>query len=68
MLNNWVVYRFAKKLNIMMAETVKNTKIYWIYFLISLVAMVFLLMFMSGWFWVTLPFLFTNLVLALDVM
>ena len=51
-----------------MAETAKNTKIYWIYFLISVVATIFLLMFMSGWFWVTLPFLFTSLVLALDVM
>lgn len=40
---------------------------YWIGFLVSLVACILFLMFLSEWFWVTLPFMLTSLVYALDV-
>ncbi len=50
----------------------ENTKtiskgMYWILFLVSLVALVLLLKFASNWFWADLPFLFTFLVKAMDV-
>ncbi len=40
---------------------------YWILFLVAFVALVLLLMYASNWFWADLPFLFTFLVKAMDV-
>jgi hypothetical protein len=50
-------------------ETAKNsTVIDWIIFFISTVIMILMLMYMSEWFWVALPFVLTYLVKALRVM
>jgi len=51
-----------------MAEATQSTKKYWIYFLISLVIMIAMLIWANSWFWVALPFVLTYLVQALDVM
>lgn len=51
-----------------MSETKKSTAKYWVFTLLSLVGTVALLAYATSWFWVGLPFLFTYLVLALDVM
>lgn len=51
-----------------MTESVKSTKLYWLLFLVSTVIMCLMLAFMSSWFWVCLPFVFTFLVQALDKM
>lgn len=40
----------------------------WMFFFISLVVTVLLLMFVTEWFWLGLPFLLTYLVRALDSM
>ena len=50
-------------------ENTKTTSrgTYWIYFLISTIGLVLLLMFASNWFWAALPFVFTSLVKAMDV-
>lgn len=45
-----------------------NTRRYWLFFLVSLVVMIALLIFANEWFWVALPFVLTYLVLALDKM
>lgn len=54
----------------MATETNSNTdtRRYWLYFFVSLVVMILMLMFMNEWFWVALPFVLTYLVLALDKM
>ncbi len=49
-----------------MPEASKDSKTYWIFFLISLAAFVLFLMFWSQWFWVILPFLLTSLVMAMN--
>lgn len=41
---------------------------YWLYFLISLVIFVLMLIFMNQWFWVSMPFMLTFLVMALGYM
>ncbi len=41
---------------------------YWLYFLISTVILIAMLIFMNEWFWLALPFSLTYLVKALDVM
>lgn len=51
-----------------MSETKKSKAKYWVLTLLSLIGTVGLLVFATSWFWVGLPFLFTYLVLALDVM
>lgn len=52
-----------------MSETTNNSKAkYWLYFLLSTIGTIALLMFLTSWFWVGLPFMCTSLVLALDVM
>jgi len=51
-----------------MADTTKSTSKYWIYFGISLVIMVAMMIWVNSWFWVALPFVLTYLVQALDVM
>ncbi len=40
---------------------------YWMFFLLSLIALIAFLLFKPEWFWVCLPFVFTYLVLALGV-
>jgi hypothetical protein len=40
---------------------------YWLLFLISLVVIVLLLLFITPWFWVALPFVLTFLVKAMGV-
>jgi hypothetical protein len=55
-------------------ETQVNTEkkeskgLYWLIVLVSLTACILFLLFKPEWFWVTLPFLFTYLVKALDMM
>jgi len=48
-------------------ETTAKGK-YWVFFLISLVIFLFMLIFMNQWFWVSMPFMLTYLVLALGYM
>ncbi|THH35541.1 hypothetical protein [Neolewinella litorea] len=45
-----------------------SRKNYWIYFLISLVIFLLMLIFMNQWFWVSMPFMLTFLVMALGYM
>lgn len=49
-----------------MEQTKNKTSTYWLYTIISFVAMVGLLILLPEWFWLALPFLLTYLVLALD--
>lgn len=52
-----------------MSETAKNNKgLYWILTLVSLAVTILMIMYVASWFWVALPFLFTSLAKALDVM
>lgn len=46
----------------------ENKGLYWVITLVSAVACVLLIMFSPEWFWVTLPFLFTYFVKAIDMM
>jgi 4-hydroxybenzoate polyprenyltransferase len=41
---------------------------YWMYFLVSLVIFLLMLIFMNQWFWVAMPFMLTFLVMALGYM
>ncbi len=50
-----------------MAATTTDTKKYWLFFLISLVIFLFMLVFVNEWFWVAMPFMLTYLVLAMRV-
>lgn len=45
-----------------------NPRLYWLITLVSLVACVALLFLYPEWFWVTLPFLFTFFVKAIDML
>ena len=48
--------------------TTNNTKMAWLVFFISTLACIAFLMFLPEWFWVTLPFVLTSLVKAMDAM
>ena len=48
--------------------TKQSNAINWIIFLVSLVAMIYMLMFHSEFFWLALPFVLTYLVKALNGM
>lgn len=48
--------------------TTNGTGKYWLYFLISFVIFMLMLIFMNQWFWVAMPFMLTYLVLALGYM
>lgn len=52
---------------ITMATQTVDTKKYWLFFLVSFVIFVLMLMFMNQWFWASMPFMLTYLVLAMDV-
>ena len=45
-----------------------STKTYWLAFLISLVIFFLMLIFLNQWFWVSMPFMLTFLVMALGYM
>ncbi|NNF36595.1 MAG: hypothetical protein HKN68_21010 [Saprospiraceae bacterium] len=49
-----------------MASKTQNAGTYWLMTLVSLVACIAFLIFLPEWFWVTLPFLFTAFVKAMD--
>lgn len=49
-------------------ETNDNPMLYWGITLVSLVACIFLLIFSPEWFWLTLPFLLTYFVKAINMM
>ncbi len=49
-------------------ENKENRGLYWLIFLVSLVACIGLIIVSPEWFWLTLPFLFTFLVKALGMM
>jgi len=51
-----------------MSDQTKSLGKYWIIFFISLIAMIAFLIILPEWFWVTLPFVFTYFVLAMDWM
>ncbi|MFT5998356.1 MAG: hypothetical protein ACI81P_000809 [Neolewinella sp.] len=48
--------------------TTNATGKYWLYFLISFVIFMLMLIFLNQWFWVSMPFMLTFLVMALDFM
>lgn len=53
----------------LMETTSKSSKsMDWVLFLLSLIVTILLLIFVTEWFWVSLPFLITYLVKALDSM
>ena len=52
----------------MATDSKKDTRKYWLYFLVSLGLTFAGLMFFNQWFWVFLPFTLTFLVMALDYM
>lgn len=47
-------------------RTREQRRKYWLYFGVSLVAMILMLIFLDEWFWIALPFVLTYFVLALD--
>ena len=49
-------------------EKKENKGLYWLITLVSAAACVGLLIFSPAWFWLTLPFLFTYFVKAIDMM
>jgi len=49
-----------------MSTETKSTRTYWMFFFISLLATLGFLLLLPEWFWVTLPFLFTSFVYAMD--
>ncbi|MBC6996404.1 hypothetical protein QWY85_03230 [Neolewinella lacunae] len=49
-------------------STAADRRKYWLYFLISFVIFMLMLIFMNQWFWVAMPFMLTYLVLALGYM
>jgi len=51
-----------------MASTTSPRSKYWLYFGISTIATLALLIFANEWFWVGLPFMLTYLVQAMDKM
>lgn len=60
---------FAPQTITIMANTATTSKgKYWLYFLISFVIFMLMLIFMNQWFWVAMPFMLTYLVLALGYM
>lgn len=53
----------------MAAETTKKSLgKYWLYFFISLIACIALLVFLPEWSWLAFPFVLTFLVMAFDAM
>ncbi|MGB3546835.1 MAG: hypothetical protein WBA17_07660 [Saprospiraceae bacterium] len=46
-------------------STAEQRRKYWLYFGISLVIFILMLIFMNEWFWVSMPFMLTFFVLAL---
>ncbi len=56
---------FLQKIKSM--DTAKSTKKYWVYFFISLLALIGMLVFYREFFWVVLPFVVTFFALALDI-
>lgn len=48
--------------------TKEDRRKYWLYFLVSLVIFFLMLIFMNQWFWVSMPFMLTFLVMALGYM
>ncbi|WP_018612179.1 hypothetical protein [Segetibacter koreensis] len=49
-------------------ETTKSTGRFWLYFLIALIALVFMCIVAPKFFWVTLPFVFTFFVKAMNLL
>lgn len=50
-----------------MSESTSNTRLNWIYTIVSLIAVIVFLMFFNEWFWIPLAFFLTYLVKAMDV-
>jgi hypothetical protein len=51
-----------------MENTKRSSASYWLLFLISLAAFVFMLIYVQAWFWLPLPFVLTFFVKALNWM
>ena len=49
-----------------MADQTKSLGKNWLIFFVSFIAMIAFLVVLPEWFWVTLPFVFTYFVLAMD--
>lgn len=56
-----------QKLKIFIMAAKESTGKYWVYFIVSTLVMIAMLIWMNEWFWVAMPFSFTSLVKALDV-
>jgi len=54
--------------NTNMDTNTKSTGKYWVYFLISTVAMIAMMIIIPEWFWVLLPMVCTYFVMAMDWM
>jgi hypothetical protein len=59
---------FATNMRLMETTSKSSKSMDWILFLLSLIVTILLLIFVTEWFWVSLPFLITYLVKALDSM
>ncbi len=51
-----------------MENTKKQTRLYWLAFLLSTAVMIAMLLYTPAWFWIPLPFVLTSFVMALDWM
>jgi hypothetical protein len=51
----------------MTSESTTSSRMDWILFLVSLVIMIYMLMYVNEWFWVALPFVLTYLAKGLKV-
>ena len=59
---------FATNMRLMETTSKSSKSMDWILFLLSLIVTILLLIFVTEWFWVSLPFLINYLVKALDSM
>lgn len=59
---------FVTNMRLMETTSKSSKSMDWVLFLLSLIVTILLLIFVTEWFWVSLPFLITYLVKALDSM
>jgi hypothetical protein len=49
-------------------ESTRSTSKYWLYFFVSLIAMIAMIIFVPAYFWLLLPFVVTYFTMAMDLM
>ena len=59
---------FVTNMRLMETTSKSSKSMDWVLFLLSLIVTILLLIFVTEWFWVSLPFVITYLVKALDSM